>query len=101
MSKKKQNIDPNKREQVMRKTDGRCLYCGGTADTVDHFYPLNRRDIKLHDMHRKQLINLVPACGHCNRKKRNMLPDEFREWWWNKHAKEKFWGEQFFPLPKG
>lgn len=41
---------------------GPCAYCGGAADTWDHVDPLVRLGVNA-------LMNLVPACGNCNRRK--------------------------------
>lgn len=48
-----------------------CLYCGETAEQIDHFIPLSRGGPHTID-------NLVPACAACNVSKGNKLPDT--EW---------------------
>ena len=50
--------------------DRTCQYCGGTADlTIDHVQPLSRGGAS-------SWTNCVAACGPCNRRKGNRLPEE-------------------------
>lgn len=47
-----------------------CQYCGGTSDlTIDHIHPLSRGGAS-------SWTNCVAACGPCNRRKGNRLPEE-------------------------
>lgn len=39
--------------------EGRCVYCGADADTIDHVLPLSRGGLH-------EIDNLVPACASCN-----------------------------------
>lgn len=47
-----------------------CVYCGEPADTLDHLEPLARGGIH-------SVSNLVPACGTCNRSKKDKLLSEW------------------------
>lgn len=45
----------------------RCVYCGITADTTDHFIPLSfQRTGPRRAGRETQRHNLIPACGECN-----------------------------------
>ena len=74
-------------KQIWDKTNGKCIYCGVQLMdveesrqprfnraryrfTVDHFVPK-----KLGGTNKIQ--NLVPSCGGCNNRKRNMLPQNY------------------------
>lgn len=50
---------------------GPCVYCFAPAEHVDHIRPLARGGMEHRD-------NLVPACGHCNRSKHDLLLVEWR-----------------------
>jgi HNH endonuclease len=50
---------------------GPCIYCGGTANTVDHITPLARGGHEIE-------TNLVPACTGCNSSKRDCFLSEWR-----------------------
>ena len=62
----------NKRLRVYQRTQGRCAYCGGrlySDFTVDHIIPKSRGGSS-------EIVNLVPACPECNRRKADRdLPD--------------------------
>lgn len=47
-----------------------CHYCGGRADTKDHYIPTALGGTS-------DLNNLVPACEECNRVKDCMIPEAF------------------------
>jgi len=49
-------------EFLMLEFDGRCAYCGGTADTFDHVIPITHGGRTTPD-------NIVPACRSCNASK--------------------------------
>lgn len=52
-------------------TSGPCVYCGAPATSADHICPLVRGGCEIE-------TNLVPACGHCNSSKRDLLLIEWR-----------------------
>ena len=59
------------RESILTRWQHCCAYCGGAdAATLDHVRP---RHCGGQTIER----NLVPACGHCNRRKGS---DDWREW---------------------
>lgn len=49
---------------LIKMYDGRCAYCGGPYETMDHVTPISRGGLHIVD-------NLVPACRKCNFTKRN------------------------------
>jgi 5-methylcytosine-specific restriction endonuclease McrA len=51
---------------------GRCQYCGGPANTLDHVIPLSRGGPHA-------IGNVVPACKPCNSRKRHRTPQEWRK----------------------
>lgn len=57
---------PIRRDLVLAKNDGRCVYCGAPADTIDHVIPRSKGGTDDPD-------NLVPACRDCNSRKSNHL----------------------------
>lgn len=84
---------PKIRNQVWKKTDGRCYYCGkqtkpfGTdpdSFCVDHVVPQKRQG-------NDHLDNLVPACCECNTTKSSK--GLFN---WGNELKEKSNGNSFF-----
>jgi hypothetical protein len=60
---------------VMAKTGGRCVYCGGVANTIDHFIPWSNKEEKAQV---NWMRNLLPACKPCNLHKGNRMPAEYR-----------------------
>ena len=59
---------------TFRDCANRCVYCGIRLDfadaTLDHVYPIARGGQNVAG-------NVVAACGPCNRRKGDMLPQEF------------------------
>lgn len=53
---------PLTRRAIFARDHGRCAYCGGTANSVDHVVPRSRGG-------RHQWDNVVAACSRCNRVK--------------------------------
>lgn len=64
------------REQVYRKYDGKCAYCGREIDykdmQVDHFIPQAQGGTD-------DISNLMPACRMCNHYKRDNRLEYFRD----------------------
>ena len=60
----------NLKEFIFSKTKGRCSYCGGKAEEIDHIVP--RAKGGSNSTH-----NLTPACRSCNEKKSNLSLKEF------------------------
>ena len=56
-------------KSAIRARDGRCAYCGGRAETVDHIVPRSRGGALTWD-------NAVAACTKCNHRKANRTPVE-------------------------
>jgi hypothetical protein len=53
------------------KSGGKCWFCGGPAETVDHAKPRSRKGTNKDD-------NLLPACFTCNNLKSDLTVAEFR-----------------------
>lgn len=53
----------------VKQRDGRCAYCGGRAETVDHVLPRSRGGTST-------WLNLVAACRACNHRKADRTPQE-------------------------
>lgn len=56
-------------KSAIKARDGRCAYCGGHAETVDHIVPRSRGGTLTWD-------NAVAACTRCNHRKANRTPKE-------------------------
>lgn len=56
-------------KSAIKARDGRCAYCGGRAETVDHIVPRSRGGRMTWD-------NAVAACVRCNHRKSNRTPAE-------------------------
>lgn len=54
---------------VRKRDGGKCAYCGGPGETVDHIFPQARGG-------KDEWMNTVCACTKCNGKKRNRTPEE-------------------------
>jgi len=54
---------------MLRRDGGRCAYCGRHGDTVDHVQPRSRGGAD-------SWLNTVTACGRCNHRKRDRIPEE-------------------------
>lgn len=61
--------------QVLKRDHFTCQYCGKTGGKleVDHKLPVSRGGTSLID-------NLVTACRHCNRQKRDKTANEYLKW---------------------
>lgn len=63
-------IDPRTRELVMESSNGKCVYCGAKATSIDHVIPVAHGGSSRRG-------NLLPACGSCNSRKKTMSLQEF------------------------
>lgn len=70
------------REEVYRKYDGHCAYCGREIAykdmQVDHFLP--RRAWRIEDAGTDDISNLMPSCRMCNHYKRANTLETFRRY---------------------
>ena len=70
------------REEVYRKYDGHCAYCGREIAykdmQVDHFLPL--RAWRIEDAGKDDISNLMPSCRMCNHYKRANTLETFRRY---------------------
>ncbi len=57
------------RRAIFARDGGRCAYCRGTAETIDHVLPRSRGG-------GHQWDNVVAACAHCNHTKGDRTPAE-------------------------
>lgn len=69
---KRKPVASGLRMKVLRETDFMCIYCGGDATEVDHIIPYSYSQDN-------RKINLVPACGECNRLVSDKVFDTFVE----------------------
>jgi len=60
---------PLTRRTVFARDEGRCQYCGGPAECIDHVLPRSRGGVHSWD-------NVVAACHACNTAKADRLLDE-------------------------
>lgn len=60
---------PLSRRNILERDAHVCQYCGQHGDTIDHIMPRSRGG-------GDSWTNCVCACGPCNRKKKNMTPEE-------------------------
>lgn len=70
------------REEVRKKYNGRCAYCGEQLKPrweVDHLIPLRRdRNGGCRNPENHNFENFMPSCVSCNRDKRNMSLEQWR-----------------------
>lgn len=75
-------ISKKTREEVYRKYDGHCAYCGREIAykdmQVDHFLPLRTWGIE--DAGTDDISNLMPSCRMCNHYKRAHTLETFRRY---------------------
>ena len=71
----RRKLSKAEREQVLKKCDGHCAYCGCSLEhehmQVDHVIPLRKGGAD-------ELENMLPACKSCNWYKSTMTVDQFR-----------------------
>jgi 5-methylcytosine-specific restriction endonuclease McrA len=60
---------PLTRRAVFARDEGRCQYCGGVAENLDHVVPRSRGGLHVWE-------NVVAACRRCNAKKMDRTPEE-------------------------
>lgn len=60
---------PWRRNAVLRRDGGRCVYCGRPGRTIDHVLPVSRGG-------RDEWLNTVASCGPCNQRKADRTPAE-------------------------
>jgi len=73
-----------KREEILKKTDGHCAYCGvdlsGKKWHADHIDPIFRGwDKKPERAGSDELENMYPACRRCNLRKSTLTVEQFRD----------------------
>lgn len=73
-------VVPVTRRGVLRRDNGKCGYCGVSANTVDHVLPKSRGG-------KDTWENLVACCVRCNNTKGDKTPQEMG------------WSLQFVPAP--
>ena len=68
-------LGKRKREEVLRKTNGACFYCGENLNPavvqIDHVFPQCKGG-------KNDIENLVPACRSCNSSKGGRSLEKFR-----------------------
>jgi 5-methylcytosine-specific restriction endonuclease McrA len=57
--------------RLVRRFDHRCAYCGAQWEQLDHVIPISRGGAH-------SIGNLLPACGRCNRSKKDRLLIEWK-----------------------
>ncbi len=70
------------REQVYKKTDGKCAYCGCVLPKrwqVDHVVPVERKGGEYTGEGTDDIENLLPSCPSCNNYKSCLDLEDFRE----------------------
>lgn len=67
----RQPIPQSLRDQILKRDDYHCRYCGRRAQTlhIDHVIPVNQGGKTI-------MSNLVTACSQCNRKKAGRTPSQ-------------------------
>ena len=64
------------RRAIFARDGGRCAYCRGSAETIDHVFPRSRGGLHAWE-------NVVAACARCNHSKGDKTPAELG---WRLHA---------------
>ena len=69
------------REEIFKKYDGHCAYCGCTLKKswhIDHLKPIKRNDVGCDHPENDNIDNLMPSCPQCNINKHQMTLEQFR-----------------------
>lgn len=82
---KRKSLSPKVREEVFRKYDGHCAYCGKELTTkdfqVDHLIPVQRERFGKYTSEELETFkNYMPACRRCNHYKRAHSLETFRKY---------------------
>ena len=82
---KRKAIPPKLREEIFKKYDGHCAYCGKELTRkdfqVDHLIPVQREKCgKAQESEVENFNNFMPACRRCNHYKRAHSLETFRRY---------------------
>ncbi|WP_171904272.1 HNH endonuclease [Streptomyces abyssalis] len=66
--------DGTTRQEILAKTNGRCIYCKKVAEEIDHVWPRARGGPWTYD-------NLVATCWTCNRGTGGKFDRIVSDWW--------------------
>lgn len=87
---------PLSRRAILLRDRYQCQYCGAHPGkdslTIDHILPRSRGG-------RTDWENVATACGTCNRKKGNRLPDEAHMQLLNPPTRPRFWSMALLTVP--
>ncbi|MBX7215215.1 MAG: HNH endonuclease, partial [Thermoflexales bacterium] len=87
---------PLSRRAILLRDGYTCQYCGAQpgkdALTIDHILPRSRGG-------RTDWENVTTACGACNRRKGNRLPDEANMRLLNPPIRPRFWNMALLTVP--
>ena len=72
MDNKRRNVDPCKRERILKENNYLCAYCDDVASVVDHIIPASYRRDNRED-------NLAASCQICNNMAGNKVFNDFSE----------------------
>lgn len=81
----RKTLSPKVKEEVFRKYDGHCAYCGKVLAPndfqVDHLIPVARERFGLYTSEELETYkNYMPACKRCNHYKRAHSLETFRKY---------------------
>jgi 5-methylcytosine-specific restriction endonuclease McrA len=85
MATKRKAIPPKLREEIFKKYDGHCAYCGKELTRkdfqVDHLIPVQREKWgKATEFEVENFNNFMPSCRRCNHYKRAHSLETFRRY---------------------
>ena len=82
MRHKRKYINQNVRNQVFKRYEGHCAYCGCELNkdemVIDHFFPVSRWKRAHREGEVDDVLNLMPSCKSCNYWKGAKSPGGFR-----------------------